>query len=38
MNVVFAIVLVLGLVVTVGIYWFGLRSARRHDEEHPPGS
>jgi hypothetical protein len=25
----------LGPVLAIAIYWFGLRSARRHDEAHP---
>jgi hypothetical protein len=25
----------LGPILAIAIYWFGLRSARRHDEAHP---
>ena len=36
LNVFFLIVAMLGVVATIAIFWFGLRSARRHDEEHGP--
>jgi hypothetical protein len=26
----------LGPILAIAIYWFGIRSARRHDEAHPP--
>jgi len=34
LNIVILLVAVLGPVVAIGIFWFGLRSARRHDERH----
>jgi hypothetical protein len=34
LSVVFLLVAILGPVIAVGIYWFGMRSARRHDENH----
>ncbi len=36
LNVFFLIVAMLGVVATIAIFWFGLRSARKHDEEHGP--
>ncbi|HEV7133497.1 MAG TPA: hypothetical protein VGN27_07205 [Gaiellaceae bacterium] len=34
LSIIFLVVVIAGVVVTIGIYWFGLRSARRHDERH----
>jgi hypothetical protein len=35
MNIVFAGAAVVGPIVAIAIFWFGLRSARRHDQAHP---
>jgi hypothetical protein len=36
LSVVIVLAAILGPVIAVGIFWFGLRSARRHDERHGP--
>ena len=28
---------IIGPLIAGAIYWFGIRSARRHDAQHPPG-
>ena len=33
-EVVVAAAVLLGPLVAIAIFWFGLRSARRHDERH----
>jgi len=35
MNVVFGAAAVVGPILAIAIFWFGLRSARRHDRAHP---
>jgi hypothetical protein len=34
LSIVFLAVAILGPVIAVAIYWFGLRSARRHDDQN----
>jgi uncharacterized integral membrane protein len=34
LNVVFLVVAIMGPVVAIAIFWFGLRSARKHDEQN----
>jgi hypothetical protein len=37
-DVVVLLGVIAGPLIAGLIYWFGLRSARRHDAQHPPGS
>jgi hypothetical protein len=34
LNIVFGAMAILGPVAAIAIFWFGLRSARRHDEQN----
>jgi hypothetical protein len=36
LSVVFLLMAILGPIAAIAIFWFGLRSARRHDERHGP--
>ncbi|HVA29881.1 MAG TPA: hypothetical protein VMU58_01305 [Gaiellaceae bacterium] len=36
MNVVILAAVILGPVVSIAIFWLGIRSARRHDERNSP--
>jgi len=34
LNVIFLAMAILGPIAAIAIFWFGLRSARRHDERN----
>jgi hypothetical protein len=35
-DIVILLAVIAGPLIAGAIYWFGLRSARRHDAQHPP--
>jgi hypothetical protein len=34
LSIVFLVVAIMGPIAAIAIFWFGLRSARRHDERN----